>query len=123
MTLGANVKGGEEVCTLGFADRRGAGHDKAALTITRGGVSTMPGPEDKNPEIQTDCRIAPGTLGGPLCNQWGAVVGMVHKRAQARQGVDTFALVVPADVLKKFIKEHLPPPAALGRGSDPPATR
>jgi S1-C subfamily serine protease len=80
-----------------------------SLRITQGGVSSVPSPDDKEPEIETDCRIGPGTVGGPLCNQRGAVVGMIYKRsAQTERNVDPFGLALPAETLQAFLKKNLP---------------
>ena len=74
----------------------------------------MPNPGDKDPEIETDCRIEPGNIGGPLCDAHGAVVGMVYKKSSSgRRNVNSFGFVLPTASLQAFLKKNLPPPAAL----------
>ena len=112
--LASDVMAGENVCALGFSDRSSPGgkRDQASLRITRGIVSTMPNPGDKDPEIETDCRIEPGNIGGPLCNVHGAVVGMVYKKSSSgRRNVDSFGFVLPTATLQAFLKKNLPSPA------------
>ena len=75
----------------------------------------MPNADDKDPDMQADCRITPGAYGGPLCDQYGVVVGMIHKRSKIEQGVDPFAFVVPCDLLQTFLKKNLPAGATLPR--------
>ena len=50
-----------------------------------------------------------------MCNQYGVVVGMIHKRSQLQHGVDPFAFVIPCDLLQTFLKKHLPDGTTLAR--------
>ena len=68
------VKIGEDVCAMGFPGVMG---QNITLTLTKGVVSTVPGPDDEEGFIGTDCKVNPGNSGGPLCNFSGSIAGMV----------------------------------------------
>ena len=48
-----------------------------------------------------------------MCNQYGLVVGMVHKRSSAHLDVDAFTFALPSDSLRSFLEKHLPTGTAL----------
>jgi S1-C subfamily serine protease/thioredoxin-related protein/DNA-directed RNA polymerase subunit RPC12/RpoP len=107
---------GIRVCVLGFPDSANGrkNRDKADLTITAGMICALPGAEDKDPDMQSDCRVSPGSYGGPMCDEHGVVVGMVHRRTKPEaHGNVLFAFVAPCDLLRSFLKMHLPPAATL----------
>ena len=85
---------GERVCALGYPDN-GAMRDLAAKqkpSFTAGFVSTVPDLSNEEAFIQIDCRINHGNSGGPLCNKFGAVVGMVRAEEFHHRGPRQFRL-------------------------------
>jgi hypothetical protein len=100
------VKIGEDVCALGFP---GVMSQNITLTLTKGIVSTLPGPDNSEGFIATDCKVNPGNSGGPLCNFSGGIAGMVTRKSHISSKEDSYGLVIPVDRLRKFLTENLPP--------------
>ena len=114
------VKIGEDVCALGFP---GVMRQSITVTLTKGVVSTVPAPNDKDGFIATDCKVNPGNSGGPLCRFSGGVAGMVTRKSGITALQDSYGLVIPAERLWKFLLENLPResrnlPAGLARATN-----
>jgi S1-C subfamily serine protease len=99
------AKIGEDVCALGFP---GVMSQNITLTLTKGIVSTLPGPDDAEGFIVTDCKINPGNSGGPLCGFSGCT-GMVSAKSCISSLEDSYGLAIPANRLRKFLVEKIPP--------------
>ena len=102
---GAGLKIGEDVCAMGFP---GVMAQNITLTLTKGIVSTIPGPDDAEGFIATDCKVNPGNSGGPLCDFSGNIAGMVTAKSNLSSKEDSYGLVIPVDRLRKFLAENLP---------------
>lgn len=77
-TLGDSNKTrlGEEVVALGFPSGLGG-----SVTITRGIISAF-----RNPYLQTDAAVNPGSSGGPLVNMYGEIIGIVTFKPRLDEG-------------------------------------
>ncbi len=100
----AHVGRGAKVAAFGFplGDVLGRG-----LKLTTGVVSALPDPDEENMYL-LDCRVNPGNSGGPLCDQYGRVVGMVTAKSGLSQNVDSYGMALPANVLHAFLEKSLP---------------
>jgi hypothetical protein len=99
------VNRGSPVAVFGFplGDAAGSG-----LKLTTGVISGLP---DSSPEemLLLDCRVNPGNSGGPLCNQYGQVIGMVSKKRSGQgANVDSYGMALPANELREFLVKHIP---------------
>ena len=101
--LAATVpKLGEEVCVMGWP---GDLSQNVSLTLTRGIVSTLVGPNDDERMIATDCKATHGDSGGPLCSANG-VVGMISRGSSGE--ATAYGLSIPVDRLRRFVLAKLP---------------
>ena len=101
---GNGAKIGEDVYVMGWP---GVISENSTLTLTKGVVSTLPGPNDEKRMIATDCKVNQGNSGGPL-GSFGGIVGMVS--AKTTQG-ESYGIAIPVERLRKFLLEKLPPDA------------
>jgi S1-C subfamily serine protease len=101
---GLNI--GEDVCAMGFP---GVMAQNITLTLTKGIISTIPGADDTDGFVGTDCKVNPGNSGGPLCNFQGCVAGMVTAKSHTTEKEDSYGLAIPVDRLRVFLMQHLPP--------------
>ena len=99
------VSTGEDVCALGFP---GVMSQNITLTFTKGVVSTVPGADDEDGYIATDCKVNPGNSGGPLCNFSGSIAGIVSAKSHISSREDSYGLVIPIARVRKFLTENLP---------------
>jgi len=93
---------GEEVCVMGWP---GDLSENVSLTLTRGIVSTLVGPNDDERMIATDCKATHGDSGGPLCSANG-VVGMISRGTS--EAATAYGLSIPVERLRKFALANLP---------------
>jgi S1-C subfamily serine protease len=105
---------GEQVAVLGYplGDYVGGG-----LKLTTGVVSAMP--EAGNGfMLMLDAKVNPGNSGGPVCDAYGRVVGIVT--AKSLRGsvfssveidspvVESYGMAIPAKDVESFLKANLP---------------
>ncbi len=77
-----------------------------AITVTKGGVSSLRQDRGELKEVQLDLDLNPGNSGGPVVDDKGALVGVaVAKVTNSRIG-----FAVPAHKLKRFLQGHLEAP-------------
>ena len=78
-------------------------------TVTLGIVSSLNRsssevgiPEKRLSLIQTSASLNPGSSGGPICNQWGEVVGI---STAVRANAEAIGFAIPIDVAKDVASE------------------
>jgi S1-C subfamily serine protease len=112
LRLAAEYDLGTEVMTAGYplagAMSQTLGTSPSDLTVTRGTISAVRR-EDGNPRyIQTDCRIASGSSGGPLIDvKTLSVIGvnsMVLSATRMGAAGDGLNLAIPASMVQKAFK-------------------
>ncbi len=103
--MATDIKTGEDVCALGFPE---IGSQSTTPTVTKGIVSTVPDAQAEDAYIVTDCRVNPGNSGGPMCNFYACIAGMVTKKSRISTREDSYGMVIPASRLRRFLKENLP---------------
>lgn len=94
---------GEQVAVLGFplGDWYGRG-----LKLTTGVVSATPEIGNRNMLI-LDARVNPGNSGGPLCDAFGNVVGLVTAKSYADFRIESYGMALPAGDLDRFLAQHV----------------
>jgi S1-C subfamily serine protease len=109
----ARVRRGAAVGAFGYP---GGGAVGTGLKITTGVVSSLPA---DTPEgmVLLDCTVNPGNSGGPLCDSYGNVIGMVTAKSLSSYDTESYGMALPADKLKKFLTLHLP------KASQPPPAK
>jgi S1-C subfamily serine protease len=55
-----------------------------------------------------DCTVNPGNSGGPLCDLHGLVVGVVSAKTLSSDGIGSYGMARPTNVIADFLKAHLP---------------
>jgi S1-C subfamily serine protease len=95
---------GSPIATFGhpYGDALGTG-----IKTTVGAVSAMP-PAHKDNMYLLDLRVNSGNSGGPLCDAYGNVVGMISAKVLIGEIGDSYALAIPAEDLLKFLEKQLP---------------
>lgn len=109
----ARVRRGASVGAFGYP---GGGAVGTGLKITTGVVSSLP---DDTPDqmVLLDCTVNPGNSGGPLCDSYGNVIGMVTAKSLSSYDTESYGMALPADKLKDFLLRHLP------KASQPPPAK
>lgn len=97
---------GEQVAAFGFplGDQYGAG-----LKLTTGDIAGLPEPGNENMLLLTT-KVNPGNSGGPLCDSFGNVVGMVSAKSTRNdvfRAVESYGMAIPAADLQAFIAKHI----------------
>ena len=62
---------------------------------------------DDVPLLQTDARMSPGNMGGPLLNETGSVIGVVVGKFVGRS-IEGLGFAITIDGLEKFLRIQLP---------------
>ena len=85
----------------------GGGAVGSGLKLTEGIISSPP---DQTPDgmLLLDCRVNPGNSGGPLCDRYGNVVGVVTAKSLSGFGIDSYGMALPAGAVRDFLEKHLP---------------
>ena len=105
---------GERVAAFGYPLGEAVG---SGLKLTTGVVSGTPERGTSN-MLVLDAKVNPGNSGGPLCDSFGNVIGMVTAKSIASGNIESYGMAVPAPELDGFLKKHLPdyqPAAARAR--------
>lgn len=97
---------GEQVAAFGFplGDMYGAG-----LKLTTGDIAGLPEPGNENMLLLTT-KVNPGNSGGPLCDSFGNVVGMVSAKSTRNdvfRAVESYGMAIPAADLQAFLAKHI----------------
>ncbi len=79
----------------------------AGVKFTQGAISAEPDAENDH-MLLLNCLVNPGNSGGPLCDRYGNVVGMVRAKIGARFGGDSLGLAIPAQALESFLAKNIP---------------
>lgn len=92
------VNRGEAVAVFGYplGDLFGAG-----LKLTTGVVSAPP-EQGNNNLLILDVRVNPGNSGGPLCDAFGTIIGLVNARSFGGYG-----MALPGQDIDPFLRKHL----------------
>lgn len=102
---------GEKVGALGYALESIVG---SGVKLTTGVVSAVPDKSTDN-MLLLDCRVNPGNSGGPLCDSYGCVAGVVTAKSTVGAGLDSYGMARAAadfhDFLKTHVKDYKSPPA------------
>ncbi len=102
----SNVQAGRgaRVAAFGYplGDTLGKG-----LKFTEGAVSALPDTQGENMYL-LDLRVNPGNSGGPLCDPYGRVIGMITAKSSISQDVDSYGMALPGDILQQFLEKSLP---------------
>jgi S1-C subfamily serine protease len=93
---------GESVAALGYPLGDAVGSD---LKLTTGVVSSLPEPGNQN-MVVLDARVNPGNSGGPLCDAYGNVVGIVTAKVGGA-GLDSYGMALPAKDLESFLRKYV----------------
>jgi serine protease Do len=103
LTEARQVGRGQQVAVLGYplGDLFGGG-----LKLTTGVISATPEIGNNN-HLVLDARVNPGNSGGPLCDAFGNVVGLVTAKSYGGFSVDSYGLALPCQELDAFLKKHL----------------
>ncbi|TMQ34081.1 MAG: trypsin-like serine protease, partial [Planctomycetota bacterium] len=106
------VQRGENAAVLGYpmGEMLGTG-----LKLTTGVIGALPEAASDNMYL-LDIKVNPGNSGGPLCDAFGNVIGMVTMKTMTDedQHVDSYGGAIPAPDLLAFLKRSIPgykPPA------------
>jgi S1-C subfamily serine protease len=109
------LKRGEEVAAWGYplGEILGVG-----VKLTKGLISVPP-EEDLDNQVLLDLRVNPGNSGGPLCDAYASVVGMVTAKTFASATVESYGKAIPAadllDFVRRNIKEYKPAASNVDR--------
>jgi len=106
---------GEEVVALGFPSGLGG-----SVTITRGIISAF-----RNPYLQTDAAVNPGSSGGPLVNMQGEVIGIItYKPLLAQKELaEGIGFAIAINEVKQSLSDLMTLSSQeLGRLTTPPST-
>src|SRR5207237_6155773 len=92
------VSRGEKVAAFGYplGDKVGAG-----LKLTTGVVSGLP-EKGNNNMLVLDAKVNPGNSGGPLCDAFGNVVGVVTAKSFSTRTVESYGMALPGSDLDAF---------------------
>lgn len=105
---------GAAVGTLGFPLGEMVG---SGIKLTTGVVSAT-AEQTTNGMILLDCRVNPGNSGGPLCDRYGNVVGLVTAKSLSGFGIDSYGMALPASAVRDFLEKHLPGHKAQESGAE-----
>src|SRR5262249_6641683 len=94
----------EEIAVFGYPL---AGVLGSGVKFTQGAISAEPDADNDN-MLLLNCLVNPGNSGGPLCDRYGNVVGMVRAKIGARLGGDSLGLAIPASTLETFLAKNVP---------------
>jgi hypothetical protein len=101
--LARNIKPAQRVFALGFPVASLLGSE---ISITKGSITRLPVSGDE-PLLATDAKVNPGNSGGPLCDEYGNVVGMVTLKSNLPGG-DNYGFAIAYSDLEAFLKEKAP---------------
>jgi S1-C subfamily serine protease len=94
---------GQQVAVLGYPLGVTFG---LGLKMTTGVISAVP--EEGNDRMMLlDARVNPGNSGGPVCDSYGRVIGMVTAKSFSSDKVDSYGMAIPAEDLLYFIRTNL----------------
>lgn len=94
----------EEIAVFGYPL---AGVLGSGVKFTQGAISAEPDAENDH-LLLLNCLVNPGNSGGPLCDRYGNVVGMVRAKISGMQGGDSYGQAIPASALIEFLAKHVP---------------
>jgi S1-C subfamily serine protease len=98
-----NVRRGEQVAVFGYPLGISLG---LGIKLNTGVVSATP--ERLNGDMfMLDAKVNPGNSGGPVCDPFGTVVGMVTAKSFGGDMVDSYGMAIPAPELDAFLNKVL----------------
>ncbi len=102
--LADTVARGTSVALFGYplGDVLGEG-----IKFNQGVINALPD-KGRDGMYLLDCTVNPGNSGGPLCDKRGLVVGLVSAKTLGGDGVGSYGMARPTNVVADFLKEHLP---------------
>jgi S1-C subfamily serine protease len=97
------VRRGEQVSVFGYPLGVSLG---LGIKLNTGVVSATP--ERLNGDMfMLDAKVNPGNSGGPVCDPYGTVVGMVTAKSFSGEMVDSYGMAIPAPELDAFLNKTL----------------
>jgi serine protease Do len=95
---------GVEVAVFGFplGDELGGG-----VKLTKGIVTALPDKARENMYL-LDVNVNHGNSGGPLCDRYGRVVGLISARTIGGEDAGSYGMALPTPTVFDFIKPKLP---------------
>jgi S1-C subfamily serine protease len=105
LASGPEVKRGQEVAAFGYPLGGLVSSERAP---TRGIIVATPDTTSLHVLVH-DAKVNPGNSGGPLCDAFGQVVGLVTAKTRPRPVglVESYGIAVPVTDLHRFLKENL----------------
>jgi S1-C subfamily serine protease len=94
---------GEKVAALGYPGGSSIG---GGLKLTTGVISAIP-ERGTGQMLLLDIKVNPGNSGGPLCDSFGNVVGMVTRKTGASRIVESYGMAIPGKDLEEFLQKNL----------------
>ncbi|MBU2981382.1 serine protease [Lentibacter algarum] len=84
--------------------------EKSPLLCHRGEINGFMGTlEDGDRIILVSCEVAPGNSGGPLLNEYGAVIGIIHEKVETSsvEGMASYSCGIPMEqIYAEFEKQN-----------------
>jgi S1-C subfamily serine protease/thioredoxin-related protein len=102
--LADSVGRGTSVALFGYplGDVLGEG-----IKFNQGVINALPD-KGRDGMYLLDCTVNPGNSGGPLCDKRGLVVGLVSAKTLSGEGVGSYGMARPTNIVADFLKAHLP---------------
>ena len=100
---GRSVRIGESIIAMGYPLGSLLG---SSVKLTTGNVSSLTGLMNDTTTLQLTAPVQPGNSGGPLLDNTGSVVGVVHAKLAKKYSAENVNLAIKANVTTMFLDVH-----------------
>ncbi len=100
---GRSARIGESIIAMGYPLGSLLG---TSVKLTTGNISSLTGLRNDTTTLQLTAPIQPGNSGGPLLDNTGSVVGIVHAKLAERFSAENVNLAIKANVATMFLDVH-----------------
>ena len=100
---GRSVRIGESIIAMGYPLGILLG---SRVKLTTGNVSSLTGLVNDTTTLQLTAPVQPGSSGGPLLDNTGSVVGVVHAQLAKKYSAENVNLAIKANVATMFLDVH-----------------